>query len=129
MVQRLKLTAYLESRRSRIRRTLRYSAFKETNVQMFLPRSYVNIQFVRSLRGQKVAWSASDRQASGQYHLIHLTILKRFSWPSLVYICAQWWPKTPFSHSTYHSDDISRPQNDITLKGHKIYNHIECLNV
>ena len=33
-----------------------------------------------------------------QCHLIHLSILERFSWHSLAYICAQRWSKTTFIH-------------------------------
>ena len=31
----------------------------------------------------------------GQCNLIHHTILRRFSWPSLAYMCVQRWPTTP----------------------------------
>ena len=33
--------------------------------------------------------------SGGQCHLIHLTILRRFSWPSLAYMCTRW-PKARF---------------------------------
>ena len=36
-------------------------------------------------------------------HIIHLTILERFSWSSLVYRYAQKWPKTAFIHLFIHS--------------------------
>ena len=58
----------------------------------FLPHLRVKLSIVGSLRDREVACSASDRQGSisnpvsgGQCHLIHLTILRRFSWPSLAY--------------------------------------------
>ena len=34
--------------------------------------------------------------SGGQCHLIHLTILRRFSCTSLAYICSQRWPKSRF---------------------------------
>ena len=67
---------------------------KET--KMFLPHPRVKVSIVGSLRGREVACSASDRQGSnsnpvsgGQCHLNHLTILRRFSWPSLAYMCTK----------------------------------------
>ena len=36
----------------------------------------------------------------GKCHLIHLTILRRYSWLSLAYMCSKWC-ETPFIHS-YH---------------------------
>ena len=67
-------------------------ALKET--KMFLPNPRVKLSIVGSLRDREVACSASDRQGSnsnpvsgGKWHLIHLTILRRFSWPSLAYMC------------------------------------------
>ena len=47
---------------------------KET--KMFLPHPRVKLSIVGSLR---------DRESS-ECHLIHLTILKRFSWPSFAYM-------------------------------------------
>ena len=65
---------------------------KET--KMFLPHPRVKVSIVGSLRDREVACSASDRQGSnsnpvsgGQCHPNHLTILRRFSWPSLAYMC------------------------------------------
>ena len=67
---------------------------KET--KMFLPHPRVKRNIVGSLRDREVACSASDRQGSnvgpvceGQCHLIHLTILRRFSWPSFAYMCTK----------------------------------------
>ena len=68
---------------------------KET--KMFLPHPRVKVSIVGSLRDREVACSASDRQGSiisnpvsgGQCHLKHLTILRRFSWPSLAYMCTK----------------------------------------
>ena len=47
-----------------------------------------------SLRDREVACSAPDLQDSnsvsgGQCHLIYLTIPRRFSWPSLAYMCTK----------------------------------------
>ena len=60
--------------------------------KMFLPHPRVKLSIVGSLRDREVACSSSDRQLSnlvsgGQCHLIHFTILRRFSWPSLAYMC------------------------------------------
>ena len=68
---------------------------KET--KMFLPHPRVKVSIVGSLRDRDVACSASDRQGSnfescvwtGQCHLNHLTILRRFCWPSLAYMCTK----------------------------------------
>ena len=65
---------------------------KET--KMFLSHPRVKLSIVGSLRDRELACSASDRQGSnfescsgGQCHPNHLTILRRFSWPSLAYLC------------------------------------------
>ena len=62
---------------------------KET--KMFLPHPRVKVSIVGSLRDREVACSASDRQDSNfeSRHLIHLTLLMRFSWPSLAYMCSK----------------------------------------
>ena len=63
---------------------------KET--KMFLPHPRVKVSIVGSLRDREVACSASDRQnpvSGGQCHFNHLTILRRFSWPSLAYMCTK----------------------------------------
>ena len=61
---------------------------KET--KMFLPHPRVKVTIVGSLRDREVACSASDHQGilclEGQCHLIHLTILGRFPWPSLAHM-------------------------------------------
>ena len=64
---------------------------KET--KKILPYPRVKLSIVGSLRDREIACSASDRQGfnfkpmpEGQCHLIHLTILRRFSWPSLAYM-------------------------------------------
>ena len=53
--------------------------------KMFLPHPRVKVSIVGSLRDREVACSASG----GQCHLNHLTILRRFSWPSLAYMCTK----------------------------------------
>ena len=64
---------------------------KETKI--FLPHPRVKVSIVGSLRDREVAYSAPDRNSSpvsgGQCHLNHLTILRRFSWPSLAYMCTK----------------------------------------
>ena len=68
---------------------------KET--KMFLPHPLVKVSIVGSLRDREVACSTSDRRGSnfeysvsgGQCHLNHLTILRRFSWPNLAYMCTK----------------------------------------
>ena len=45
-------------------------------------------------RGKMVHDGCLERRAEGavsggQFHLIHLTILRRFSWPSLAYLCTK----------------------------------------
>ena len=63
--------------------------FKES--KMFLPHPRVKLSIVESLRDREVACSASDSNpvSGGQCHFIHLTILRRFSWPSLAYMCTK----------------------------------------
>ena len=58
---------------------------KET--KMFLPHPRVKVSIVGSLSDREVECSASDRQGSNfeSCHLIHLTILRKFSWSSLAY--------------------------------------------
>ena len=63
---------------------------------MFLSHPRVKVSIVGSLRDREVACSASDRRArisnpvsAGQCHLNHLTILRRFFWPSLAYMCTK----------------------------------------
>ena len=51
---------------------------KET--KMFLPHPRLKINNVGSL---------SNPVSGGQCHLNHLTILRRFSWPSLAYMCTK----------------------------------------
>ena len=67
---------------------------KET--KMFLPHPRVKVSIVGSLRDRGVAFSTSAARARisnavsrGQCHLNHLTILRRFSWPSLAYMCTK----------------------------------------
>ena len=65
--------------------------------EMFLPHPRMKVSIVGSLRDREVVCTASDRQGSnfenpvygGQCHLNHLTILRRFSWPSLAYMCTK----------------------------------------
>ena len=62
---------------------------------MCFPHPLLKLSSVRSLRDREVACSASDRQDlnvesfvwRAQCHLIRLTIVMRFSWPSLAYMC------------------------------------------
>ena len=64
---------------------------KET--KMFLSHPRVKVSIVGSLRDREVACSDSDRMSNlvsgGQCHLNHLTSLRRFSWPSLAYMCTK----------------------------------------
>ena len=62
---------------------------KET--KLFLPHPRVKVSIVGSLRDREVACSASDRQGSNPVSRgqCHLTILRRFSWPSLAYMCTK----------------------------------------
>ena len=61
--------------------------------KMFLHHPCVKISIVGGLRDRKVACSVSDRQGSNFESCVwrtvsshHLTILRRFSWPSLAYM-------------------------------------------
>ena len=67
---------------------------KET--QIFLPHPLVKLSIVGSLRAREVACFASDLHDLnshlvyvGQCRITHLTILKRFSWPSLASMCTK----------------------------------------
>ena len=60
---------------------------KETKV--FLPHPRVKVSIVGGLRDREVACSASNPVSGGQRYLNHLTILRRFSWPILVYMCTK----------------------------------------
>ena len=66
---------------------------KET--KMLFPHPRVEVSIVGSLRDREVACSASDRQSSSLESCVwrtvshHLTILMRFSWPSLAYMCTK----------------------------------------
>ena len=87
---------------SRVRTTLWLSSFKETkDVSSPLTRKD-SILWVASVTEK---WSVQPQTArarilnpvsEGQCHLLHLTILRRFSWLNLAYMCAQRWPKSPF---------------------------------
>ena len=62
--------------------------------KMFLPHPHVKVSIVGSLHDREVACRPqtarariSNHASGGQCHLNHLTILRRFSWPSLVYMC------------------------------------------
>ena len=64
------------------------SGLKEA--KSFLPHPLINLSIAGSLRDRDVACSASTSRvwisnpvSGGQCHLTHLTILRRFSWPSL----------------------------------------------
>ena len=66
------------------------SPFKFRRNKMFLIRSLVNTKNCgESLwpRVQIVKARISNPVSGGQCHLIHLTILRRFTWPSLAYMC------------------------------------------
>ena len=60
---------------------------KET--KMFLPHPRVKVSIVGSLRDREVAYSDSNPVSGGQCHRNHLTILRRFSWPSLANLCTK----------------------------------------
>ena len=60
---------------------------KET--KLFLPYPRVKVSIVGSLRDREVACSNFNPLSGGQCHLNHLTILRRFSWPSLAYMCTK----------------------------------------
>ena len=75
---------------------------KET--KMFLPHPRVKVSIVGSLRdrqgyriyvcfaGEYIIYfraRISNPVSGGQCHLSHLTILRRFSWPSLTYMCTK----------------------------------------
>ena len=64
--------------------------------KMFLPHPLVKVSTVESLRDREVACSAQTAMARksnpvsrGQCHLTFLTILRRFSWPNLAYMCTK----------------------------------------
>ena len=65
-------------------------AFKFQRNWMFIPCSLVKIQYCGD-----PSWSKSRELgfrpyvSEGQYHLMHLTILRIFSWPSLAYMCTK----------------------------------------
>ena len=67
---------------------------KET--KMFLPQPRVKVSIVGSLRDREGACSASDRQGSNFESCVWRTVsshsshhLRRFSWPSLAYMCTK----------------------------------------
>ena len=64
--------------------------------KMFLPHPRVLVSIVGSLRDQEAGARPQTARArisnpvsGGQCHLNHLTILRRFSWPSLAYMCTK----------------------------------------
>ena len=63
--------------------------------KMFLPHPRVKVSIVGSLRDKERARPQTARArisnpvSGGQCHLNHLTILRRFSWPSLAYMCTK----------------------------------------
>ena len=67
---------------------------KET--KMFLSHPRVKVSIVGSLRDREIACLAfyprariSNPVSGGQCHFNHLTILRRFSWPRLAYMCTK----------------------------------------
>ena len=62
-------------------------AFKFQRNKMFLPRSLVKIQYCGEPPWETARARISNSESGGQSPLIHLTILRRFSWPSLAYMC------------------------------------------
>ena len=71
-------------------------AFNFQRNKMFLPHLFVKIYIVGSIRDREVACSASDRQGSNfessvcmEGSVIYFTILRRFSRPSLAYMCTK----------------------------------------
>ena len=58
--------------------------------KMFLPHPRVKLSIVGSrARSQTARARISNPVSGGQCHLIHLTILRKFSWPSLAYMCTK----------------------------------------
>ena len=85
--------ACLVSQESRVCPPLWHSGFKETIVSSPLTNENSD-SFGASVTEVEITCSASGRQGSnpvsgGQCHLIHLTILRRFSWESLAYMCTK----------------------------------------
>ena len=78
--------ACLKNPRSQVQTPLWHSSFKET--KCFFPALSQKFNIMGSLRDREVASSASDRQDFASCVCNHLTILRSFSWPSLVYKCS-----------------------------------------
>ena len=80
---------FLESQRSRVRTSLWHSSFKEKNVSSPLTRKD-SILWGASVtkrwraRPQTARAQILNSVSGGQWHVINLTIFRRFSWPSLV---------------------------------------------
>ena len=71
-------------------------AFKFQRNKVLVPHSLVWDRARPQTTGARILSPVSG----GQSHLIYLTILRRFSWPSLAYIlCAQRWPTIPFIYA------------------------------
>ena len=66
-------------------------AFKFQRNKMFLLRSLIKIQYCERQRARPQTARApiSNHMSGGQCHLIHFTILRRFSWPSSAYMCTK----------------------------------------
>ena len=79
---------------------------------MYLPHPRVKVSIVGSLRDREVACSPQTTRArisnpvsGGQCHLIHLTILMKFSWPSLTYMCTKVSFHLPLKYSSINHGD------------------------
>ena len=84
--------ACLENWRARVRAPLWPISSTFTRKDSILWRASVTERW--RARPQTASARISHSVSGEQCHLIHFTILKRCSWPSLAYICAQRWPKT-----------------------------------
>ena len=91
MVQLLKLPAGKVGVRGFVLR----SVLQVSKKQNVLPRSLIKIQYCwrasvterQRARPQTARAQILNPVSEGQCYLINLTILKRFSWPSLAYMC------------------------------------------
>ena len=86
--------ACLESRRSLVQALLWPSSFKEKNVSFPLTRNdsiLWGTSVTKRWRAQPQTARAqiSNPVSGGQCHLVHFTILRRFSWSSLAYMCTK----------------------------------------
>ena len=106
--------ACLESRRY-------HSGLQVSKKQMFLPCSLAQIQYCGeplSLRSSVLGLRPPGLEFRilcwRQCHLIHFTILRRFSWPNLAYMCKKlaWSPNHFISYRNIHVD-VTRVCNSV----------------